>query len=205
MRDGTWTRRACGPQSPSEGAVDMGGSSWPITDDEALANVRHRQGARYDPTPRSGQAGREAGRTASSLRVQYVSERLGRTGGTVKGSAQSNNCRAPACLSSHSLMSAMTDCGSGSRVPSTWAAPSSGSTPGKRGYRHTLRSAIATSRGRPLLSSQICRGFMLALVRNDWGGYQYLVDHCRTVTPYPNPLKVECMEFLGPGRADKIR
>lgn len=66
----------------------MGGSSWPIITDEAPADVRHRQGARYDPTPveRAGrQVGREAGRTASSLRVQYVSERLGRTGGDSQG------------------------------------------------------------------------------------------------------------------------
>lgn len=65
MRDGPWTRRASGPQSQSEGAVDMGGSSWPITTDEAPANVRHRQGARYDPTSRSGLAGREGSKFAS--------------------------------------------------------------------------------------------------------------------------------------------
>lgn len=37
--------------SPSVGYVgDMGGTIWPMTGDTSPADVRHRQGARHDPT-----------------------------------------------------------------------------------------------------------------------------------------------------------
>lgn len=44
------------PSSPSVGYMrDMGGTIWPMTGDTSPADVRHRQGARYDPTPCRGQ------------------------------------------------------------------------------------------------------------------------------------------------------